>query len=441
MTPISPLQSWIRRKINAQAGDFNRDLLEGYQLDRVRKTLSLVKQRSHFYRELLASSPDDLPSMDEFSKYPFTTAADIQQDPNHFVCVSQDEIQRIVTLPTSGTTGPPKRIFFTAADQELTIDFFHVGMSTLANPGDRVLILLPGQRPGSVGDLLRLGLERLGCMPFPYGPVDDEETVLKTILEKDINIMVGAPVQIHQLATWDLAFSSLPKGQVQRVLCSTDILSVTVHQNLERIWGCEVFDHYGMTETGLGGGVDCEAHQGYHLREADLYYEIINPVTGEALPDGESGEVVVTTLTRMGMPLVRYRTGDLSRLIPGVCPCGSFVKRLAGIQSRMHSGVETGGGVIYPADLDNVLFKIDGLLDYSATLEIRDPGEVLTLIVRFTSDRSEHQGDVMIKALMEHPLIRDRLETGALQVLIDQIVNPVVRGGGLSKRRINRRLD
>jgi phenylacetate-CoA ligase len=435
MNFISPLHTWISRKIGVQAGIFDRDLLDRYQLDQLRNSLTLVKQRSHFYQGLLVSSPNELPSMCEFSTYPFTTAADLQQDPNRFVCVSQDDIQRIVTLPTSGTTGPSKRIFFTAADQELTVDFFHIGMSSLATPGDRVLILLPGQRPDSVGDLLRLGLERLGCVPFPYGPVDDEEIVLNLILKNNLNILVGAPVQIHQLACWDRAFSTLPKGQVKKVLCSTDILPDTIHHNLERMWGCEVFDHYGMTETGLGGGVDCEAHQGYHLREADLYYEIINPVTGETLPDGESGEVVVTTLTRMGMPLIRYRTGDISRLIPGTCPCGSFIKRLARIQSRLQAGVKLGQADVYPADLDEALFKLEGLLDFSASLVNAEYGEELVLELRCMPGYQVTTDDV-VRALEQIPVLRSRLTGGGLKVSLGIMVaarEPAMR---MVKRRI-----
>ncbi len=105
-----------------------------------------------------------------------------------------------------------------------------------------------------------------------------------------------------------------------------------------------MFNHYGMTEMGLGGGVDCRALTGYHLREADLYFEIVDPVDGRPLPDGEPGEVVFTTLTRRGMPLIRYRTGDLARFLPGSCPCGTVLRRLDHVQGRLAGRVKVGGG-------------------------------------------------------------------------------------------------
>ena len=118
-----------------------------------------IGRQSEIWRVLLRSLRD-------LSHLPFTTPEDLRQDPGQFVCVSQDEVARIITLPTSGTSGLPKRIYFSAEDQELTVDFFQIGMSTLARPGDRVLILLPGPKPGTVGQLLTVGLERLGCNPI-----------------------------------------------------------------------------------------------------------------------------------------------------------------------------------------------------------------------------------------------------------------------------------
>ena len=263
--------------------------------------------------------PESISSLDELSQFPFTTPEDIRQNPLGFVCVSQDEIQRVVTLQSSGTTGEPKRIFFTADDQELTIDFFGVGMSTLVKAGERVLIFLPGETPGSVGDLLRIGLERKGVLPIPYGMVKDTLHALNAMETERADCLVGSPTQILSLARrWN------PRHKAPRtILLSTDYVPAAIVSVLENIWGCKVFNHYGATEMGLGGGVECEAHLGFHLREADMYFEIINPETGEPVYDGEYGEVVFSTLTRRGMPLIRYRMGDRSRFIVGECPCGT----------------------------------------------------------------------------------------------------------------------
>lgn len=166
---ITPLDSWIRQKINSCQPQLTRQEIEAWQLRKLNETLAWVRTKSPFYRKQFAGMPGSINHFDEFRQFPFTTPDEIRKNPFQFVCVSQNEIQRIVTLQSSGTTGEPKRIFFTAEDQELTIDFFEVGMSTLTGRGERVLILLPGETPGSVGDLLRIGLRRLGAEPIPYG--------------------------------------------------------------------------------------------------------------------------------------------------------------------------------------------------------------------------------------------------------------------------------
>jgi phenylacetate-coenzyme A ligase PaaK-like adenylate-forming protein len=141
-----------------------------------------------------------------------------------------------------------------------------------------------------------------------------------------------------------------------------------------------------MTEMGLGGGVECEARRGYHLREADLYFEIIDPATGRVLPDGEYGEVVFTTLTRRGMPLVRYRTGDVSRFIPGKCSCGTHLKTLERITHRLAGRVFIGDRPLTMADLDEALFAIDGVLNFTATLIRNEHGDELQLAAKTVAD-------------------------------------------------------
>ncbi|MCX6065151.1 MAG: AMP-binding protein, partial [Chloroflexi bacterium] len=363
---LTSLDPWIKQKT------FASDLAD-WQLLKLNETLALARGKSAFYRKHLAGMPEKLENLADFRQFPFTTPEDVRENPLRFVCVSQDEIRRVVTLQSSGTTGEPKRIYFTAEDQELTIDFFGAGMSTLTEPGERVLIFLPGETPGSVGDLLRLGLARQDRIPLPYGPVRDPNHALETMSRagtgtnserEQADCLVGSPTQILGLARrWN------PRNKAPRtVLLSTDYVPAAIVRELERIWGCEVFNHYGATEMGLGGGVECEAHRGYHLREADLYFEIVNPESGEPVPDGEYGEVVFTTLTRRGMPLIRYRIGDRSRFVPGKCPCETGLRTLEKVRGRFSGFVSVGDETLKLPDFDEALFPIPGLLNFSVTV-------------------------------------------------------------------------
>ncbi|MEN6529775.1 MAG: DVU_1553 family AMP-dependent CoA ligase [Anaerolineaceae bacterium] len=404
---ITPLHPWIMQKIGCRPAEFDRSTLVEVQFQRLAAIIAYARQYSPFYRDLYAKLPVDIHPRDDFSDLPFTTDEDVRLNPARFVCVSQEEIHRIVTLPTSGTTGQPKRIFFTEADQALTINFFAVGMSTLVEKGDRVLILLPCERPGSVGDLLATALQQTDCVPFKFGPFQNERQVLDFIVQNHINVLVGAPVQLHRLACKDEQDGILPQGFLHSVLSSTDVLSGAIRENLTQVWGCKVFDHYGMTETGLGGGVECEAYSGYHMRDADLYYEIIDPITGRNVSEGEEGEVVVTTLTRAAMPLIRYRTGDLSRQLPGICPCGSFITRLEPIKRRLSSDRQVKGGLIYQDLLDEALFRIRGVADFEAVLEKNGIRDCLTIIGgTFTETSFDELAIKVQEALQQFPPLR-----------------------------------
>jgi phenylacetate-coenzyme A ligase PaaK-like adenylate-forming protein len=282
----------------------------------------------------------------------------------------------VVTLDSSGTTGQPKRIYFTGDDQALTVDFFRVGMSTFTDPGDRVLILLPGETPGSVGDLLAIGLAQLGAIPIKHGPVRQAAVTLEVMRCERINVMVGVPTHVLALARQPVE----SKLKLKSVLLSTDHVPNAIRRAIENAWACTVYNHYGMTEMGLGGGVECEARRGYHLREADMLFEVVDPGTGKVLPDGEYGEVVFSTLTRRGMPLIRYRSGDISRFIPGKCPCGTSLRTLECITHRL------GGPLpgVTMADLDEALFAVAGVLNFSAALSREQGQDILQIAVQLT---------------------------------------------------------
>lgn len=341
----SVLDDWIFRKINQNS-------LEGWQLFQLRETISHCRVNSPYYKKTLAGLP--LPSsLDEFTSYPFTSGDILREYGPQMVCVSQADISRVVTLNTSGTSQNPKRLFFTKEDQELTIDFFHHGMRELTKPGQAVIVLLPYKQKGSVGDLLIQGLTRLGTNPVGYGIMADIEHCVEFIRKQNVVCAVGIPVQLLALASYcRLRRIQLP---LENILLSTDSLPNAVRKRIEEDLKCRVFNHFGMTECGLGGALECQAHTGMHIRENDLYAEIIEPSGNRPLPKGQWGELVITTLTRKGMPLIRYRTGDSARLLPGTCKCQSSLKRL-----------EHGGRLESPFLLqaDEILFSLPEVIDY-----------------------------------------------------------------------------
>jgi phenylacetate-coenzyme A ligase PaaK-like adenylate-forming protein len=395
---ISPLEEWIVRKISCPQIELSRGQIVDYQLRKINETLGNAIENSRFYSTLLAGFPSHFKSLEEFSKIPFTTSCDIRDYPNNFLCVSQSSISRIVTLNTTGTTGLPKRCFFTPEDQELTVDFFGVGMSTLVEAGDRVLILLPGEAPGSVGDLLHAGLTRIEVHAFKYGPVLDPGDTLSRIVELDINCLVGVPSQVMALVQFSRIHKHKYPIHMKSILLSTDYVPDAIVNAIKSAWDCEVFNHYGMTEMGLGGGVFCAAQFGYHLREADMYFEIIDPINGRILPDGEEGEIVFTTLTRQGMPLIRYRTGDISRFLPGKCPCGTILKTMERIKGRITQKVKIGPEYFSIGDFDEALFQIGGLINYQCEVVHGQPNNQI-LLKLFTLQVDELLKEKVIDAI------------------------------------------
>jgi len=412
------LEPWIKRKITGDgSGSLTRKQIEAYQLAKLQETLDWVIRKSRFYTRLYSGLECKISSLEDICRLPFTTSEDIKHNPLDFLCVSQNDISRIVTLQSSGTTGQPKRLFFTEADQELTIDFFHHGILTLVSPQDRVLIMLPGETPGSVGDLLRLGLERAGATGIVHGLVNNPEDALEHIKRENINVLVGIPTQVLGLARVKDSQGSSSSLSLKSVLLSTDYVPLAIVQELESTWGCKVFNHYGMTEMGLGVGLECEGFCGYHLREADLYLEIIDPNSGLLVRDGQLGEVVFTTLTRSAMPLIRYRTGDRSRVIPGPCACQTVLKRLELIKSRDRIYL-TRTDYLTMADFDEVLFELDDVLDFEVTLTKGMEAQVthLQLDVQLRRLVSWDVKRTIQLALDKIPVITDARMNGSLRV-------------------------
>ncbi|HEY8910906.1 MAG TPA: AMP-binding protein [Desulfosporosinus sp.] len=431
------LEPWMKHKIcGDSSGALTRIQIEDYQLVKLQETLDWVNTNSRFYGRLFAGLDCKIDSFQDMNKLPFTTPEDLKENPLDFLCVSQNDINRIVTLQSSGTTGKPKRLFFTEADQELTIDFFHHAMLTLVKAQDRVLILLPGDIPGSVGDLLRIGLARAGVIGIVHGLVTNPEATLEQIKQDNINVLVGIPTQVLSLVRYKDSQGFTFPLSLKSVLLSTDYVPLAIVQELERAWGCKVFNHYGMTEMGLGVGLECEGFCGYHLREADLYIEIIDSSSGLPVVDGQLGEVVFTTLTRSAMPLIRYRTGDQSRFIPGTCACNTILKRLELIKSRDRVYL-TEVDYLTMADFDEVLFALNNVLDFQLTLTGDRQELQLRLDIQVKGLVSLDTESLVLTALDKIPVVRNARQNGTLKVFPHYATSAeVVSQKGTAKRQI-----
>jgi len=332
------VDDWIAKKIGLRPGArLSRESLENWQLVKLRETLLCVLSGSAFYREKLRQGLS-VYSLDEMSKLPFTTPEELAENGTRMVCVPASEISRIVTLQTtSGTTGPPKRVWFTEGDQELMTDYIHHGLPVMTGPGDVFLVLMPCERPGSVGDLVATGVERIGSRALRVGAIPNDGSrdveVLDIMRREGVTTGLATAATAARLATRSAA-DTVICGNMRTILLSAQYIPEKEKAVIESFWDCHVYEHYGMTEMGLGGAMACRARSGYHPREADLLFEIIDPDTGKVLPEGAFGEIVFTTLTREAMPLIRYRTGDFSRWVPEPCACGSVLKRLDKVGDR-----------------------------------------------------------------------------------------------------------
>jgi phenylacetate-coenzyme A ligase PaaK-like adenylate-forming protein len=433
---ITPLESWIAGKVGlANAQELSMDALRVHQLRRLNETLAHAALHSPFYRQRLNNGP--LAKLTEISRLPFTTSADLVEQGLQMLAVSQSEIERIVTLRSSGTTGQPKRLYFTRDDLACTQEFFRCGMSQMLKPGHRVLVLLPGDLPDSAGRLLADALALQNISSCIAGVVTSPAAVAELLVKEHFDCVVGIPVQVLSVVRHPVA-AQVHHGRIGSVYLTSDYVPGALVTEIRRTWGCPAINHYGMTEMGLTGGVECQALAGYHLREPDLYFEVIDPLSGAVLPAGAMGEVVVTTLTRTGMPLIRYRTGDLARFLPKPCPCGSVLPRLSKLHGRLAGQLDIGGPLkLSMPELDEALFSLPGLVNFSACLAPQGSGlNTFQLTIETRQGREQQTRKNVDRRLSTIPALRAAVSAGRLALLPTSLANEPLLVSATAKRLI-----
>lgn len=330
---ISGIEAWILKRCGI--GSFQD--LEDWQEESFKKQSEQAK-KSVFYRNGLSG---------------FTSSEDLRQDPFSFLCISPKEVSRITTLPTSGTSGSAKRIFFSDLDLELTAEYFEIGMQELMGPGEKAAIFMPGSTPGSVGELLIRAIGRFGGKAEAYGFIQDpREAIFKA---EGANCFLGHPTQLLILSRF------APHLRPKSILLTGDPVPTWLLNELEQTWKCRTHPHYGLTESGFGLAVRGEDGLGEQICHPFIRLEIIDPQTGDEKKDGEWGEIVMSTLQRTAMPLLRYRTGDYGRFLPGILP-----KRLDIQQSRINQPLYAQEFTVH--QLDEMVFAHPKIRNYQATL-------------------------------------------------------------------------
>ena len=336
----SILDIWLQKKLISKYHNQNFiHNLKQEQWNLFKKTLKYAKKNSLFYKKHFSNIDLNNISKENISLIPFTSSKDLYNY-EQFLCVSLSEIERIVSIPTSGTTGNPKRIAFSEEDLNSIKDFFYTGMSQLINANERLLVLWPGAHLSrGINALLSESLSKKNIRVFNGNPTVTNESIKNELLKYNPHVIIGAPSQLITLADTLENYSSSffingEKIALQAILSSGENLYPNFEDRFKSL-GITHFDHYGMTESGYSIGLECSAKEGYHLRELDIFLEIIAINDIYPVPHGEYGEIVITTLNRQAMPLIRYRTGDVAKIISGQCPCGSSLQRLSYLSGRI----------------------------------------------------------------------------------------------------------
>ncbi len=339
------------------------------QLELINKQVKrLVAGESYYGKMYREMGLTEINSEEDFYKIPFSSKEDLRNAyPLGIQAVPDEEVVRIHS--SSGTTGKPVIIPYTKKDvEDWAIMFERCYKMAGITSKDRIHIT-PGYGLWTAGIGFQAGCERLGAMAVPMGPgntekqiqmmIDLKSTVLcatssyALLLSEEINKR-GIRDQIH-----------LTKGVIGSERWS-DKMRETIHNGL----GIDLYDIYGLTEIyGPGIGINCPGERAMHCFDDYLYIEIIDPNTGENVPDGEEGEIVITTLVKEGAPLLRFRTHDISRIVPGECKCGCKYPRLDVIKGRSDDMFKIHGVNMFPSQVEDMLAKVEGATsEYRVTL-------------------------------------------------------------------------
>ncbi|MDO4312667.1 MAG: phenylacetate--CoA ligase [Eubacteriales bacterium] len=325
------------------------------QIGQVNKQIKALVDAGSFYgKKLEEAGISGITTAEDFEKLPFSEKNDLREAyPLGLMTAPEEEIVRIHS--SSGTTGLPVIIPYTAKDVDDWAIMFRrcYEMAGITNR-DRIQIT-PGYGLWTAGIGFQNGAEKLGAMVIPMGPGNTDKQ-LQMMMDMESTVLCSTSSYALLLAEEISKRGIKDKIHLKKGVIGSERWGEKMRQRISSELGIELYDIYGLTEIyGPGIGINCKYDTGMHYWDDYLYIEIIDPVTLKPLPDGELGEIVITTLVKEGAPLIRYRTHDLSRIIPGECPCGSPYPRLDTIMGRTDDMMKIKGVNVFPSQIEEIL--------------------------------------------------------------------------------------
>ena len=347
---------------------------------------ALLKANSFYGRKLKEAGITEVKSAEDFLKLPFSEKKDLRDAyPLGLMTAPEEEIVRIHS--SSGTTGTPVIIPYTAKDVDDWATMFARCYETAGITNKDRIQITPGYGLWTAGIGFQAGAEKLGAMVIPMGPGNtDKQLEMMMSLESTV---ICATSSYALLLTEEIEKRGIrDKIKLKKGVIGSERWSKKMRDRISEGLGIELYDIYGLTEIyGPGIGINCPQETGMHYWDDFLYLEIIDPKTGEPVPDGELGEIVITTLVKEGAPLIRYRTHDLSRIIPEKCSCGRSYPRIDMIMGRTDDMMKIKGVNVFPSQIEEVLAAFPEISsEYQIRISHLDGKDTMRIYVETTGD-------------------------------------------------------
>ncbi|MBP8984130.1 MAG: phenylacetate--CoA ligase [Syntrophobacterales bacterium] len=418
--------------------------LEALQLSRLKETLNRAKASTHYREKFneIKFDPDSLGSLEDLGSIPLTTKDDLREHwPYGFLSVPKDDLVRMHS--SSGTTGRATVVFHTLKDIQGWADLIARCMYMAGVRRSDVFqnMMTYGLFTGGLG--FHYGAEKVGALVIPAGAGNSKRQIQLMRDFDTTTIHIIPSYALHLYTTFEeMKIDPKKDTRLKFAFLGAEPHSEKTRLKIEELYGLKAFNSYGLSEmNGPGVAFECPFQNGLHLWEDHFLMEIIDPDTLKPLPEGEEGELVLTTLTREGMPILRYRTKDLTRVMPGPCPCGRTHRRIERIKGRTDDMLIIKGVNIFPIQVEKKLMEIPGVgRNFQIILEREGFND--DMIVRVEVEKEYFDGDILHLERLQRRIVEE-LKSDILITPKVELVEPntLPKGEGKAQRVIDNRKE